>query len=141
MNQVISLAGRERKVAREVCEQEFERFADAMDLDVDPTRMDAADLKTFDDARHVLLRAMERGQLVIDEKGQPVFTASDGTAITFYEPTGATFMSMDTKKKEQEVAKMYAIMAEITRLPDKTFSKMPMRDLKVCRTIVTLFLG
>lgn len=142
MSQVVAISDRnESKIPRELAESEFERFAEAMDLDIDRTRMDADDQKGLDEAKQVLFRAMERGQLVIDEKGQPVFTPSSGEPITFYEPTGASFISMDAKKKDHQVAKLIAIMADITRLPEKIFSKLPNRDFKVCRTIVTLFLG
>lgn len=139
------MTDKQNVVAREVAEQEFERFAEAMDLDLDISRMDADDIKNLDGAKHTLVRAIERGDLVIDEKGQPVFTPTtklDGiSTLTFYEPTGASFMSMDGKKKGQDFAKMFTLMAEMTRQPEKTFSKLPQRDLKVCRTIVTLFLG
>jgi len=131
----------QQKVATEVAEQEFERFIEAMDLDIDTSRMDVDDTRSFEEAKHIIVRAMERGSLVVDENGQPVYTLSGGERITFYEPTGATFMAMDNKKRGQDVAKLVAIMADMTRQPAATFSKLPNRDFKVCRTLVTLFLG
>lgn len=134
----------EQKVAREVGEAEFDRFVGAMDLDVDEARMDADDRKSFGELRERLVRAIVEGHLVVDDKGQFVYTPRTGNQtdpITFREPTGASFMAMDTKKKDQNVAKMYAVMADITGLDIKTFSKMASRDLKVCQAIITLFLG
>lgn len=137
----------EPSVSEDVALSEFNRFCETMDLDVAEARMDAGDLKSFKEARHILVRAIMAGSLVVDDKGQPVYTpktahpALDGGTITFYEPTGASFMSMDTKKREEEVAKTFGIMASMTHLPEHVFSKMPQRDLKVCRTIVMLFLG
>jgi hypothetical protein len=135
----------EPKVAREVAEADFERFCETMDLDVDVNRMNAEDLEKFNEVRETLLRSMERGDLIINEQGQPVYKPRGAglnvQVITFYEPTGATFMAMDSKKKEQEVAKMHSIMADMTRLPEKTFAIMAQRDLKICKAICTLFLG
>lgn len=131
------------RVAREVALAEFDRFLEAMDIDADTTAMDAEDLKSFEEARRKLVRAMETGHLVIDDKGQPVFTPHSGVTdpITFYEPTGATWMAVDSKKKGQDVAKMVALMAEMTRQPAQRFSKMAGRDYKVCTTITSLFLA
>jgi hypothetical protein len=128
-------------VAQEVAEAELDRFLDSMDLDGDTSRMDVDERKAFADLRDTLVRAIQRGTLAIDDKGQPVFTPRSGSAITFYEPTGATFMSMDAKKSGHEIAKMYAIMADMTRQSEKAFALMPQRDLKICRSIATLFLG
>ncbi len=129
------------KVALEVAEAEFTRFAEAMDLDLDKSKMDADDQKSLAEVKAKVLRAMEDGRLVIDEKGQPVFTPHSGAAITFYEPTGASFMAMDSKKKGQDIAKMYAVMADMTHVDAKVFATMANRDLKVCQAVVSLFLG
>jgi hypothetical protein len=130
-------------VAKEVAESEFSRFIEAMDLDIDSSSMDAEDLKSFESAKRKILRAIERGQLVIDDKGQPVFAPqmSKTEPITFYEPTGASFMAMDAKKKGHDVAKMFSVMADMTRRDIKTFSQLANRDFQVCQAIVMLFLG
>jgi len=132
-----------RGVAREVAEAEFERFCEAMDLDIDASRMDADDIKGFEEVKAVIVRAIERQHVVIDDRGQPVFTpqSGDGRAITFYEPTGATFMATDAHKKGHDVAKMIAVLADMTRTDAKTFAKLASRDFKVCQTFVKLFLG
>lgn len=133
-----------RVVGRDVAADEFDRFCRSMDLDVDTTRMTEDDLKSFENARHAIVRAIEGGSLVIDEKGQPTYTpvvSDDRSPITFFEPTGASFMSMDTQKKGADVAKMFAMLADITRTDASRFAKMKGRDLKVCRTLLTLFLG
>ena len=131
------------KVAREVCEQEFERFLTAMDLDVDRAGMDEDDRKSLASAQRIITRAMESGNLVINEAGEPVYTPQigDTSAITFHEPMGATYMAMDTKKQGQNVGKLYASMADCTHQPAARFAKMANRDVKVCQAIVGLFLG
>jgi hypothetical protein len=132
----------DQKVASEVAVAEFERFLETMDLDIDTSKMDADDLKSFDEAKRKLVRAIERGHLVVDDKGQPVYTPQgSGTAITFFEPTGASFMATDGKKKGYDVAKMNAMLGDITKQSPVTFAKMAGRDYKICQTILVLFLG
>ena len=131
-------------VAKEVAEQDFNRFADSMDLDIDPVGMDAEDKKGFEQQKDRIIAAIQSGSLVINDSGEPVFTpqrTKGADAITFYEPTGASLMAMDRKKKTEDIGKLYASMGEMTRTHASTFSKMKMPDLKVCMAITTLFLG
>lgn len=132
---------KQQVVAPEVAEAEFERFTEAMDLDVDPQGMDDEDKKGFIDCRRKVVNAIVEGRLVIDEKGQPVFTPSEGGSITFREPRGSALMAMDSKKKGHDFSKLYATMAETTEQPITRFSKMANRDLKVCTAVMTLFLA
>lgn len=132
------------KVAKEVAEQEFKRFVDCMQLDVDPVDMDDDDRKGFDMQKRRIMTAIENGSLTINDNGEPTFTpqrTENAEPITFYEPTGASLMAMDRRKKNEDVGKMYAIMGDITKTHANTFSKMKMADLKVCQAITTLFLG
>lgn len=132
------------KIVKEVAEQEFDRFAEMMDLDFDESSMDEEDLKSFQQQKRRLVLAIQSGSLVIDEKGQPVFTPqrSDNLdPITFYEPTGASLTATDKRKKGEEMAKMFALMASATRTAPVTFSKMKMADFKVCQAIINLFFG
>jgi len=132
-----------QRVANEVAEAEFQRFAETMDLEVDPAEMNEEDRKGFELQKRRMIKAIEAGSLAINDAGEPVFspTRSDCGPITFSEPTGAAFMAMDQKKKTEDVGKMYAIMASISGQPAGTFAKMKNADLKVCMAVVTLFLG
>jgi len=130
------------EVATEVAEQEFERFAEAMDLDVDHSKMDADDRKGFDDAKRTLVRALETGHMTVDDKGQPVLHPTTGAAdLTFYEPTGATFMEMDGQKTSHQMGRLIVLIAAMTRVAPKVISSLPNRDFKICKTLVVLFLG
>ena len=131
-------------VDREVAETEFDRFVDTMDLDLDPSKMDKEDGADFTRLRDSVVRAIEKGAVVISESGEPVFLPVGDIghdAITFYEPTGASLMATDGKGKNADVKKMFAMMADITRTSPGVFAKMPARDLKVCQNILTLFLA
>lgn len=132
------------KVAKDVAEAEFERFVETMDLDIDPATMDEDDKKGLDQQRNRIIRAIQTGALYVNDNGEPVFTAQrtkDGEPLTFHEPTGASLMAMDRKKKTEDVGKMYAVMADITKTHASTFAKMKMSDLKVCQAVTALFLG
>ena len=61
-------------VAKEVAEQDFNRFAESMDLDIDPVDMDAEDKKGFEQQKDRIIAAIQSGSLVINDSGEPVFT-------------------------------------------------------------------
>jgi hypothetical protein len=132
-----------RVIATSVAEAEFERFAESMDLDLDVSRMDAKELDEFKGLKRVVVRAMEHGRLVIDDKGQPIYTPQlgDSKPITFHEPDGAVLLSGDKKKAGENVAKTYAQMAAMTKTSAERFANMKGRDLKVCQALYLLFLA
>lgn len=134
----------EMKVDLATCESEFERFADVMDIDTDVTGMDEESREGFQQQKDKIIKAMMRGNLIVNEAGEPVFTPKHDehrNPITFKMPTGAALMAMDKKKKSEDMGKMYAAMGEICGVPVKTFALMAMPDLKVCLAVTSLFLG
>lgn len=133
----------EYKVDQETATADFDRFTESMDLDVDPVGMDDEDKIDFERHRGKLIEALRVGSLVINDTGEPVFTPQreTGTPITFHEPRGSALMAMDRKKKNHDMGKLFATMAEMTGCNPGTFSKMRMPDLKICMAIVTLFLA
>ncbi len=131
-------------VAREVAENEFNRFCDDMDIDRDLSKMDEDDTKGFNDNKELIVNAIMDGRLVLNDDSEPVYTpkrGKDSNPLTFREPTGATFMAMDRKKSGQDVGKMIALMDEITRSAPGACSRLKGVDFKVARSIVTLFLA
>lgn len=130
-------------VAPDVALAEFERFAEAMDLDLDPKGMDENDRRGFENAKRRFLTALEKGHLIVNDQGEPVFTPTigDRTPITFYEPTGETMTTMDLKKAGHDIEKGIVAMAHHTKQPPVRYIKMANRDLRVCQAISILFLG
>ena len=53
------------KIVQEVAEAEFERFAELMDLDVNPSGMDAEDKKGFDQQKERIVSAIRSGSLAL----------------------------------------------------------------------------
>lgn len=132
------------KVSLEVAEKDFERFIEEMDIDADVSSMDEEDLKSFNVEKSKIIKAIVKGSLIISEEGFPVFTpvrTVDSKPITFYEPTGASLMAMDKRKKNEDFSKFYNVLADITKTDPSTFAKLKMSDLKVCIAIGTLFLA
>lgn len=133
------------RISPEVAEAEFQRFAEAMDLDVDVSKLDAEDLTAFNKNKDRILRAMSSGALLINENGEAVFTpqrpgSKNKDPITFHERTGASLMAMDGKKKGHDVAKTYAVMADMCKVHQSTFAGMTGSDVKVCEALFALLM-
>ena len=135
----------ETKVATEAAEAEFDRFIDCMDLDIDAARMDTEDLTAFEKQKSKIVREIARGNLVINDNGEAVFTPSNKKskykeAITFHERTGASLMATDGKKKNQDAAKTYAMLADMCKVSPKVFAGLVGTDVKVCEALFALLM-
>jgi hypothetical protein len=128
-------------ISEEVAEQEFDRFVELMDLDLECE--DEEDAKALAKQKSIIIKAIKNGSLCVNDNGEPIFTPrrTDTPAITFHEATGASLMAMDRKKKGENVGKLYATMADISKTPAKVYANMKKSDLNVCIAVTTLFLG
>lgn len=129
----------------ETAEAEFDRFVEAMDLDLDTADMDAEDLTGFNKQKNRILKAIRKGSLVINENGEAVYTpcrpgSKHTDAITFHERTGASLMAMDGKKKNHDVAKTYAVLANMCRVHQSVFAGLVGTDVKVCEALFALLM-
>ena len=133
-----------RKIDKETAEREFDRFTEAMDLDMSLIGLSTEDKADLESARGMVVTAIGRGSLVINDAGEPVFTPQGSNAtdpITFHEPTGASLMDMDKAKKTADIRKTYLVLGNLTGRDLSYYSALKMRDLKVCLAVLTLFLG
>lgn len=133
------------KVALDVAYQEFDRFVEEMDLDLDTSFMDEEDLTAFGKQKNRIIRAIQRGHLVINENGEAVYTpynkgSKNREALTFHERTGASLMAMDGKKKGHNVAKTYAVLADMCRVHPSVFAGLAGMDVKVCEALFALLM-
>jgi len=137
------------KIAVEVAESEFQRFADEWCLDDDTASMEEEDRQSFDGLRRRLVRSIVDGSLVVNG-------AEDGTTltyqlersefeslaeITFKVPKGDAVLSWDKFKDRQSIHKLNAFMGAMVNQNPMIFSRMDARDLKVCQAVAQLFLG
>lgn len=132
-------------IAEEVVEIEFKRFVEAMDLDLDVSKMDAEDLTAFNKQKSKICRAIERGLLIINENGEAVYTpnhprTTSTDPITFHERSGASLMAMDGKKKDHDVSKTYAIMGDMCKVHPGVFAGMVGNDIKLCEALFALLM-
>lgn len=135
----------EFKVDADTAEKEFNDWAEAMDLDLDTSDMDAEDLTGFTKQKKRIVKAVMRGALVFNDNGEAVYTPQRPGSqykepITFRERTGASIMAMDGKKKGHDAAKMYAVLADMCKVPPKTFAGMVGEDVKVCEALFALLM-
>lgn len=132
-------------VDAETAQADFDRFVDAMDLDLDTADMDAEDLTAFIKQKNRITRAIQNGSLAINDKGEAVYTpcrpgSKHKDAITFHERTGASLMAMDGKKKNHDVAKTYAVMADMCKVHQSVFAGLVGTDVKVCEALFALLM-
>ena len=130
------------KVAREVAEEEFERFVESMGIDDDPASMKAEDLEDFEALKGRIIRRIEKGSVIIHDNGEPEYIpqrTEDSPKLKFKEPTGATLMETDRKKTD--IAKTTSLIAAMTEVSMATISKLKVLDYKACSDIATLFMG
>lgn len=133
------------KVVLAVAEAEFDRFVEMMDLDLDTNGMDAEDLTAFNKQKNKIVRAIEKGALVVNEEGEAVYTPQNRKskhqeAITFHERTGASLMAMDGKKKNHDVTKTYAVMGDMCKVHPNVFAGLVGIDVKICEAIFALLM-
>lgn len=132
-------------VDRETAEAEFDRFIEEMDVDADPAYMDEDDRGSFNKARSKIIRAIMSGLVVINENGEAVVNPKNSKStytdsLTFHERTGASLMAADGKKRNQDVARTYSMMAEMCKTHPSTFTKLVGSDIKVCESIFALLM-
>lgn len=131
----------DKKIARDVAEGEFDRMCQLRRVNTDPDDMTAEEYESFLEVRRKLVRVMERGELVVTETGDPIYTppVPSAKALTFHRPTGATFMAMDGSDGNQ--ARLVRIITEMTRVPKGEIAKLEAPDYVVCSTLANLFLA
>lgn len=137
----------ELKVAMEVAEADFERWADAMDLKrkLEHPAMNAESKDGLETNKRLILDSITQGNLAVDDAGQFIFTpqVGDRAPITFFEPDGACLMAVDSigKQGHREAAKGVAILAAMTKQNAARFAKMKVRDFAICEAVLSLFLA
>ena len=132
-------------VNEKVAQSEFDRFVEYNDLDLEESDLDLEDATQLKKCKDKIIKAIRRGALVVDEKGIPTYTsyheASKPTdPLTFYPRTGSGLMAADGKKKNHEMASMYAVLGEICKVHPKVFAGLAGPDIKICESMFTLLM-
>jgi len=133
------------KIDLETASNEFDRWSESMDLDLDTDEMDSEDLAAFKKQKNRIIKALMKGSLVINDNGEAEYTPSNPNSrhketIVFHERTGASLMAMDGKKKNHDVAKTYAVLAEMCKIPPSAFAGLVGFDVKLCEALFALLM-
>lgn len=135
----------ENKLDPQTAENDFNTFVDMMALDVDPDHMNMDDQDSFMKVKRRVIKALENGSLIINDDGEAVYTPQNKKSkhqepVTFHERTGASLFASDKRKKNEEVAKMFAIMGEMCHLHPNKLSGLVGIDTKVCEALFVLLM-
>lgn len=136
----------EEKVAVEVAELEFNRFAEKFDLDTDVKKMSEKDTDTFESNQRKIVRSIMSGHAIVEEDGTILYTLKcpeDGGALTdlkFSPPKGNIYTVTDKYKEGQNVHQLNGAIGVLTGQPPKTFANMAAIDVKFCHAVTNLFL-
>ena len=137
-----------QKMPIEMAEQEFDRFAELWDIDVDSSSMTEDDLDSFNRAKRPLVRGFRDGWLICDDEGVLTFTLKfskklleQGTSKIKLDPAKADVLSMDKFKDRESMHKLRAYMAAMAGMAPRLFGNIDGRDEKRIRGAILLFLG
>lgn len=126
-----------------IYEDEFNRWAEAWEIDIDVDDMTEEDRDGFRGHKQKLINAMKRGRLVYkDDEDILEYTLlkSEGV-IKIVRPKGAGIMEADRYKAREGVHQIYAILGSMTAKPTNFFSNLDGIDLKPFLSVVALFLA
>lgn len=135
----------ELKVNEKQAENEFDTWAEAMDLDIDEKHMDAEDVTQFRRQKRQIIKAITVGALTFNENSEAVYTPQNKNSkhkesLTFHERSGADLMAMDGKKKNQDVGKTFAVMASICEVHPKDIAGLKGVDNKITMALFSLLM-
>ena len=102
------------EVAPEAALAEFERLAEAADVDIDVGDMSEEDAAEVVEVRDLVTSAIENGLVSVDDKGQAVMAVADGHPITFRVPKGSDLMIMASASENKRMDAMVRFVCSIT---------------------------
>jgi len=133
------------RVARDVALNEFDRFADMMDLDLNESIMQDEDRAELAKQKNRVVKEIMNGSLVINEIGEAVYMPRHERSvykepITFHEHTGASIMAIDGKNHKARVAATHAIMGDMCNVNPLVFAGLVGPDYKICTALFALLM-
>ena len=133
------------KVAYEVAEQDFYRFADAWDIDIDIDRMTPEEIDDFNTQKRRITRQIEKGRAAVNDEGnidyqlfEPLNNLSD---LELKRPRGIAWLDTDSAKEGRTVTKLNKLMSSALKIHTPLLAKMDGIDIKFLQAVYSLFLG
>jgi hypothetical protein len=129
------------KIAKEVAEKEFEKLCANRRIVSDLTELDDLEKSIFLSRKAKLVRLMMNGSLVLQEKGELVYTpVTDGvTPITFHRATAAVLMEGDSAKGSVE--RLLLMATALTKSEDGRLAKLEIPDFRAVDEITAFLIA
>jgi hypothetical protein len=131
------------EVTREVAEADFDRFARFARLKMDRKR-NLIDKNDIEQDRDYLVEEIMDGRIVIDDEGHPavICECEETPRVSFdFRPKGIVMKAMDMHKKDHDMAKVHAMIAEATRVPAAKLFALDAVDLRNVQVLFNMFLA
>jgi len=125
---------------KETAQAEFERFAEAMRIDLDIEDLDENDVRDLRIDQRVVIKSIMEGRIVIDEQGIATFFPEGCDSVTFRKAKTTAIIATDKKKQTAKMAQTLAILADLTGKPSTIFHKWDHADFKIASSVMNLFL-
>ena len=137
--------GQKTKIDEEAATADFERFAEAWDLDTAVDRMNAEDSEDFTNHRWRIIRQIIAGRALVNEDGNIVYTLfkpfTSITEVTITLPDTRAFTSMDKEKVGRSMGQSVQFIAEAIGQVPGIVKTMGGIDFKFLQVVYGLFLG
>ena len=129
-------------VAAEVAENEFDRLCELRRVSTEVGDMNEEEATAFAELRKKLVRAVMRGTLVIDEAGVATYTppVAGAKPFAFKNLTAASLIGSNGKQQDN-MSRTLQIIAAMTERAPAEVARLAIPDLKMCGSIVTLFMS
>ena len=134
------------KIAQEVAEVEFERFAEIWDIDSDVGVMSLEDKAAFNAYKSRVVKEIRMGVAAIREDGKVLYNLKyprEGGALEAltFDVTRSNKTIMDGFKEREQTKRAAAYVGTLTGQPVKTILGLDPRDQKFGEAVAVLFLG
>lgn len=136
---------REEKVAREVAEQDFDRWAAAWRIDTDTEHMDGEDAQDFKNEKHKIVTNIVKGYAVLNEQGNFVLKLFAPVGVLeeleLKRPRGFAWTASDKPKLNKNATKTIHMIANAVGQVPAIINRMDGIDVKFLFSVYNLFFG
>ena len=133
------------KIAFEVAEEEFVRFAEAWELDIDVSTMTEEDSDSFRTQKRRVIQKIMDGKAVVKEDGDIEYTLKKAigklNVVTLSIPPWGGWTDMDRGRKDKNMMKFTHYCANAINQPVTVLTRMHGIDAKFIQGVYSLFLG
>ncbi len=130
-----------------IYEDEFNRWAEAWEIDPDTDDMTQLDRDDFNIQKSQIIKAMKKGRMKYNDETEAMEYTVSRSSVTMDKPIcmkrskGSTYISMDKYKDREGVHKTFSMMASMCGVPVAILSNLDGIDLKPLMAVATLFLS